>query len=270
MTSKSSKNFYLFGGVSIAIFVGYVLYASTDVPTEAMAATTDASATETPKAATEQAATTAETTTDAVAQIATKPAAAASPMRYNSFIEGTEEHYITKFPNDTMAKEPVLVEFFSYMCPHCYRLEGTIKRWEKNHKPADVKFIKIPVRFSGNALYAIAAEAHYIAEKLGLLETFPDRMFKRIHIDRRPLRNDNDMASFFAEFGVSRDDFTKAKSSFEVQSKLRRGDALTRKYQVSGVPYLLVNYKYEIGKKAYESEQSLFDVWTNLPYKGFK
>jgi len=272
MTPKSSKNFYLFGGISIAIFVSYVLYASTDVPAEATVAyntegqTESVTADKTGSSETTVATTTADSET--ASNVPTDAAKTVMPMLFNSFVEG--EHYITKFPNDTLAKEPVVIEFFSYQCPHCYRLEGTINRWEKNHKPENVKLIKVPVSFSGNVLYANAAQAHYIAEKLGLMETFPDRMFKRIHIDRRPLRNERDMIAFFAEFGVSEADFKAAQNSFEVKSKLRRADVLMNKYQVNGVPYVLINYKYELGQKAWESEETLFNVWSNLPLKDFQ
>lgn len=238
MYSKSARNFFVFGAMMVSVFFAYIMTSSRDVV-----------------ASTAQPAANAE-----------QPAP--SPLMPPRFIEGS--HYITKFPQSTRAKGPVVVEFFSYMCPHCYRLEGSIKRWLKE-KPADIEFHKIPVAFEGNAMYGLAARAHYIAEELGVMEQFGDAMFKRIHLDRRPPRSDRDLARLFSELGVSEADFKKAaENNFNVESKLRRAKFLTQQYQVTGVPYLLINYKYEVGKDSYESERSLFDLWSNLPYKDFK
>jgi len=71
------------------------------------------------------------------------------PIKYDSvpessaFEEGAD--YVTKFP-DEVSEEPLLVEFFSYMCPHCYNFEPTLARWLKQ-KPDPVRLIKVPVSF---------------------------------------------------------------------------------------------------------------------------
>lgn len=232
MSNNAAKNFYLFSAVTVTIFVAFILSAINTTPVNAA------------------------------------DAPAPSPSIMSTFTEG--KHYTTKFPDSTRAKEPVLVEFFSYMCPHCYRLESTMKRWEKQ-KPEGVKLEKIPVAFSGNRMYEIAARAHYIAEELGVLDQFADKMFKRIHLDRRPPRNDRDLANLFKELGVTDEAFKKASvNNFNVESKLRRANFLMRQYQVNGVPYILINYKYEVGQESYQSEEMLFNLWNNLPMKDFQ
>lgn len=301
MTSKSSKNFYLIGCTAILIAIIFVLSSCSDQKTEPEKETAETKtetvkeetakvekaeapeaampATEEIKAQVDDAKAEAEDTVSSVEataeEVASKPVVKEQTGKtqvpaalLNSFAEG--DHYITKFPNDTRAKGPVVVEFFSYMCPHCYNLERPLKIWLKDHKPEDVKFIKVPVSFPGNAFYERTAKAHYIAEKLGLMTTFPDRMFKRIHIDRRPPRSDGDLINFFGEFGVSKAQFEAAEKSFEVQSKLRRADILRQNYQVNGVPYLLLNYKYELGPKTNESQEQLYKVLSYLPLKDFQ
>ena len=246
MSISSTKSFYLFSLVTITIFLAYI-------------------ATSTVNALENSETTEAATSAEAPAQA---PASTPSPDLLSTFEEN--KHYITKFPNSNRAKKPQVIEFFSYMCPHCYRMEDTVKRWIKQ-KPADIEFVKIPVAFQGNALYAIAARAHYIAEELGVLEEFGPAMFSRIHVDRRPPRNDRDLAKLFAELGVSDADFQKAAvNNFNVESKLRRATFLMNQYRVSGVPYFLINYKYEMGPESQKSQEALFTLWNNLPYKDFK
>lgn len=246
MSISSTKHFYLFSLVTITIFLAYI-------------ATSTVNALEVKE--------TAETAVSSETAVAS-PAPVPSPDLLSTFEES--KHFVTKFPKSNRAKKPQVIEFFSYMCPHCYRMEGTVKRWIKQ-KPADIEFVKIPVAFQGNALYGIAARAHYIAEELGVLDAFGPAMFARIHVDRRPPRNDRDLAKLFAEIGVSDADFQKAAvNNFNVESKLRRATFLAGQYRVSGVPYFLINYKYEMGPESQKSQDAIFALWNNLPYKDFR
>ncbi len=211
---------------------------------------------ETKSPETEQSVTTEETVVESVPK--------AIVNREIVFTEGTD--YVTKFPNEQPQK-PILVEFFSYMCPHCYNFEGTVNRWKKQ-KPDSVTLLKIPVSF-GRGRWSLAAKSYYIAEELDITEQFNPAMFRKIHIEKKPPLKEADLEKLFASLGVSSKQFKAAASSFNVDSKMRKADFLAKKYQVSGVPYFLINYKYEIGKASYESEASLFKLWNNLPSKDF-
>lgn len=181
-----------------------------------------------------------------------------------NFIEGRD--YITKFPKE-IPKKPVVVEFFSYMCPHCYSKEAQVARWEKQ-KPESVELLKIPVSF-GRGDYKLAAKSYYIAEELKLLEQFSKIIFKRIHLERKPPRQEKDIEQLFASLGVSKADYTKTAKSFSVNSKLRKADFLTKKYQVAAIPYFLVNFKYEITDSSMLNEDILFPLWNTLPGTDF-
>lgn len=182
-----------------------------------------------------------------------------------TFVEGS--HYITKFPNE-QPDSPIIVEFFSYMCPHCYNFEPTVSRWIEQ-KPKSVSILRVPVTF-GQSSWRLAAKSYYIAEELNMADAFSEVMFKKIHIEKKPPITEDDLGELFASLNVKPAVFTKAASSFTVDSKLRKADFLAKKYKVSGVPYFLINYKYEIGKASYESEEALFQLWNNLPAKDFK
>jgi len=191
--------------------------------------------------------------------------ALAEPVAEIKFVEGSD--YITKFP-DEQAKNPILIEFFSYMCNHCYNFEPTLIRWKKQ-KPESVELLRVPVAF-GRSQWQLAARAYYIAEELQLVEPFSVAMFKKIHFEKKPPQLLADIEKLFATLGVSKKDFDKAANSYNIDSKLRKADFLARKYKVPGVPYFLVNYKYELGPASLESEESLFRVWNNLPQKDFE
>jgi len=149
------------------------------------------------------------------------------------FEEGLD--YVTKFP-DEIPKEPVLIEFFSYMCPHCYNFEPTLKRWELQ-KPETVKLHKIPVTFGRSGPWAIAAKAFYIAEELNVVEQFGPLMFRKIHEEKQYPRQESDLESIFLALGIKSNVFKNAANSFNVDSNLRKAEFLTKKYKVTGVPY---------------------------------
>jgi thiol:disulfide interchange protein DsbA len=68
----------------------------------------------------------------------------------------------------------------------------------------------------------------------------------------------------FARLGVSEDDFNKTWSSFEVSQKMRISQDLSRRYAVTGVPAIVVNGKYRLGKSDTGTYPVLLDVVEEL------
>ena len=118
--------------------------------------------------------------------------AAESPEAALNFSEPRD--YVTKFPNETVDK-PVVVEFFSFMCPACFRMESIVQRWLKQ-KPEDVEFVRIPV-VMGNGSWRLVAKSYYIAEELKVTEQFEKKIFSKIHVEKRPPRNESQMSAVF-------------------------------------------------------------------------
>lgn len=134
-------------------------------------------------------------------------------------------------------------EFFFYGCPHCYQAEHAIEPWLKT-KPADVNYVSTPVLFLRNA--EPMARAFYIAEAKGILSEIHKPLFDAIHKHREPLFSVSALANFFKKYGVDPDEFNQLYSSFGVSTRVRQADALTRDYQITGVPAFAVNGKYVI------------------------
>lgn len=136
-----------------------------------------------------------------------------------------------------------VVEAFSYHCPHCYRFEPVIQDWAEQ-QPETVELIHLPVVFRAD--WEPGARAYYIAETLGILEQTHEAFFSALHDERRRMRSEDDLAAFFADFGVDRETFDETNGSFELDTKLRRAQDLARRYRVMGVPMVIVNGKYEV------------------------
>lgn len=134
-----------------------------------------------------------------------------------------------------------VVELFWYRCPHCYRLLSFMERWEKN-KPDNVNYVRMPAIL--NESWAFHARAYYAAESLNIENKIHRPLFDAIHAERRNLNNEQAIEEFFAEHGVSADEFKKAWRSFAVETKVRKARVMTQRYGITGTPAVVVNGKY--------------------------
>ncbi len=98
--------------------------------------------------------------------------------------------------------------------------------------------------------WATHARAYYAAMALGVLDKIHGPLFGAIHREGRKLNTEETLADFFAEHGVSREEFREAYGSFSVHAKLRRAISMSRRYQINGVPAMVVNGKYRTDAKS--------------------
>ena len=154
-----------------------------------------------------------------------------------------------------------VAEVFWYGCGHCYNLEPVVADWEKR-LPSDVNLVRIPVMW--NPTNEIHARIFYTAEALGKRAQISPAVFKAIHIDNKPMTDEQEIQKLFAEFGVSADTFSKTFRSFAVESQLRRAKDLTMKYHVKGVPLLVVDGKYLTDGPKIKSHDDLLAVAEEL------
>ena len=162
-----------------------------------------------------------------------------------------EEGFQYKFVSPaqpTITKNKVeVVELFFYGCPHCYHLEPDLKKWLAK-KPDNVVFIRVPAVF--NPAWALHARVFYTAESLGLFDNgkleFHEAFFDEIHKHKKRLNKKKTIMAFFTRFGVSAEDFNNTFESFAVNTKVNRAASLSKRYQLDGVPSMIVNGKYRV------------------------
>ncbi len=159
--------------------------------------------------------------------------------------EGIEYKRVTP-AQPTITKNKIeVVELFWYGCPHCFYLEPDLEEWLAK-KPENVVFYRVPAIFS--PAWALHARAFYTAKSLGLIENgkteFHKAFFAEIHKHKKHLNNKKSIQAFFTRFGVSAEDFNNTFDSFAVNTKVNRAATLSKRYQVEGVPSLIVNGKY--------------------------
>ena len=158
-----------------------------------------------------------------------------------TFKEGVD-YKVVKTPGRTEDPAKIEVrEFFWYGCPHCYKLEPYLETWLKT-KPDDVNFVRIPGVM--NRSWETHGKAFYVAKSLGVLEQSHRNLFNAIHVDKRKLNTQKQLAGFYADYGIDKKTFNKAFDSFGVTSEIRQADAMARAFRIMGVPTLIVNGKY--------------------------
>jgi len=154
-----------------------------------------------------------------------------------------------------------VVEIFSYGCSHCHRFEPMLERWLKT-KPANVKFVQLPAIFNGTL--AMYARAFYAAEALGVLDKIHTPFFEAIHLQKRRMNTEAEIAGLFAEHGVDQKKFEKAFRSFAVEAKVRRAAELGKRYGVQATPSMVVNGKYITDPGKTNGFQGMVDVVNQL------
>lgn len=157
------------------------------------------------------------------------------------FKEGTA-YKVLDLPHSTT---PVVTEFFSFYCPHCYEFELLLKeiktklpegtRFEKNH----VSFMGSKMGFTMNKAYATMVELH-VDDKLTPV------FFNHIHRERKYPKDVETLKQWFVDAGVDGQQFDNTFSSFATDSMAREFDILFQKAKLTGVPAIIVNSKYEI------------------------
>jgi len=160
------------------------------------------------------------------------------------FVQGKDykELPVTSQQSPTEQGKVQVIEFFSYGCPWCFRLESSLEKW-LTVKPATVAFQRVPVVFRPS--WVILAKAYYTADSLGVADKLTPEIFAAIHNKGVDLANPEAMEQFFINNGVSKKDFESAFNySPSIDALLNNGDALARQYQIFQIPTIVVGGKY--------------------------
>jgi thiol:disulfide interchange protein DsbA len=167
------------------------------------------------------------------------------------FSEGQHYHRLVPTqPTVGGADKIEVAEVFWYGCPHCYSFEPQINKWAQNIPP-NARFVRIPAVW--NPLARLHGRLYYTEEvlarngKLADADGFHAAVFNEFHRKSNRLTSEDSIQKLFERFGVNRDDFFSTWNSFEVNQKVRVADDLVRRYNVTGVPAIVVNGKYRTG-----------------------
>ncbi len=158
-------------------------------------------------------------------------------------------HY-TLIPNAPERKGPEIevAEAFSYMCNHCATFEQYITSW-KERKPEHVVFTRVPVVF-GRSSWELYARAYVTADLMGIADEAHPALMNTLWKEGEVLRTMEELADFYADFGVDPAEFVATSESFAVDAKMRRDQQMLQNAGVRGTPSLIVDGKYLVSSSA--------------------
>ncbi|MGN6728939.1 MAG: thiol:disulfide interchange protein DsbA/DsbL [Rhodanobacteraceae bacterium] len=164
-------------------------------------------------------------------------------------------------PTTVPAGKIEVMEVFSYACPVCWRFLPYADRIAKS-LPADAQMAYLPASFLPQEDWPVFQRAYFAAQALGVEAKTHDAMFKAIHQTgelavadpatgrlKNPLPNLQDVAKFYAKYGVKPDVFIATANSFAVNMKMKRADAQIKAMGVTGTPTMIVDgkWRYDLG-----------------------
>ena len=157
-------------------------------------------------------------------------------------VEGTDYRKIEPpQPTDSPGKIEV-IEFFSYMCPHCKEFYPLVSTWAAK-LPRNVVFRRVPVGFNRPAWINLA-RAYYALQVSGDLDKLDGALFHAIHDEHLQLFDEQSLADWVGKNGGHEEQFAAAYASFGVNNQTVQADQLAEKYGIEAVPTLTVNGEY--------------------------
>ena len=136
-----------------------------------------------------------------------------------------------------------VVEVFGYSCPHCAHAAPVIAEWRKS-LPSDVQLSFMPAVFGG--VWEAYGRAYYTAETMGVVERTHDVLFDELHVKNRSVQSLDDIAAFYAEYGVDKETFLATMTSFAVDAKIAKAKEQVPAWGVEGTPTMVVAGKYRV------------------------
>lgn len=168
---------------------------------------------------------------------------AASSYALAAPVEGTDYKVLANPGSSEVPGKIEVREFFWYGCPHCYRLEPYMQTWLRK-LPSDVHFVRSPAAM--NPVWEQNARGYYVSEAMGIRQKAHIPLFDAINKGNQQIFDQKSLAQFYTRYGADMNKFNSLFNSFGITGKVNQSKNLAMKYQLTGVPAIVVNGKYVV------------------------
>ena len=194
----------------------------------------------------------------AVATTAATPPPVAPPADTGRWVEGKNYFRIEPAQPTDDPSRVVVTEVFSFACPACDHFEPIMDKIAAS-LPSYAKVEFLPAGFIPTEDWPAFQRAYFAAQALGVDARSHDAMFDAVW-KTGELATDNlatgqlkskmpsleQIAGFYAKYGVKPADFVATANSFAVSTKVRRADQTIQALGVVGTPTLVIDGKYRL------------------------
>lgn len=178
----------------------------------------------------------------ALASLAAAVGLASLPAAAAEYTAG-KDYTVLENPEKINGDKIIVREFFWYGCPHCYNLEPHMQKWAKT-KADDVIFLQSPAAL--NPVWEANARGFYAAQLMGYENKTHGKLFDEVHKNNKRLFDQASLSKWYASQGLDQKKFNSLYNSFAVSTKVARSKAGAKRYQLTGVPAVVVHGKYVV------------------------
>jgi thiol:disulfide interchange protein DsbA len=173
------------------------------------------------------------------------------------WVAGTHYFLIDPPVSTTSGAKIEVTEVFSYGCPACNFSYPMVDKLAKD-LPSNAAMNYVPASFHPEEDWVVFQRAYFAAKALGIADKTHDATFdaawKTSELAVRdttgrpksPLPSIDDVAKFYAKYGVKPEDFLATANSFTVSTRMRQADAYIKAAGVDQTPTIIVNGKYRL------------------------
>lgn len=171
-----------------------------------------------------------------------------------------KEYFVIEPPQPTSTGDKVeVLEVFSYACPACNTFQPTMRKL-KAALPANAEIAYLPASFRSDEDWPMFQRAFFTMQALDILDKAHEATFDAIwkadgplrisdaatNRPKKPLPSIDDAARFYAQYGVTAEEFLGVANSFAINTKMKRADQQLKAYGVDSTPTVIVNGKYRV------------------------
>ena len=175
-----------------------------------------------------------------------------------AFFAGGQYEVLSNIQPVSTGDKIEVLELFWYRCPHCNTLEVPLQKWLKNGKPENAEYVAFPAILSDR--WEPGARSFYTLEALGILDELHGKLFYAIHSEHKNIGSAETLARWVEEQGYSAQDVLDTYDSFAVNTKVNYAKTMSRKYDIQGVPAVVVDGKYRTSVSQAGDYDTLFEV----------
>ncbi len=194
----------------------------------------------------------------AFAALAVLSAAAAAQTAAPQQWEAGKNYFVIDPPQPTQTPGKIEVtEVFSYGCPACNFAHTYVDALRKK-LPANAQMDYVPAAFNPAEDWVVFQRAYFTAKALGIAEKSHDAMFDAVWKTKQlgiydannqiknPLPTIEDVAKFYAQYGVKPEQFVATANSFTINTRMKQANAYVKATGVDQTPTIIVNGKYRL------------------------
>lgn len=183
-----------------------------------------------------------------------------------------ENYFVIEPPQPTDSDAIEVIEVFSYACPACNTFRPIADKI-RDALPEGATWGYLPASFRTDEDWPVFQRAFLTARALGLVDKTHNDVFDAIWAGgplaildmatrrpKDPMPTIEDVAAFYAKYGVSAEDFVATANSFAINTQMKRADARIKAYGVDSTPSVVVNGKYRITGQSAGSWDKLQEV----------